>query len=227
MSEMALGDQLVSFFQNYSLISYKKRTLILNSNDSASSVFYIKDGYIRLYRISEKGEELTLTILKPNDFFPLAYGINHQRNQYYLEALTPLSLWKAPVEHFTAYIKAHLDVYYELTTRVMNRFDDMLTRIESLVFSNAYTKIATTLLMCGKSLGVEHNKDIIIPIPLTHREIATLVGITRETTSLEMKKLEKKGYIEKAQGKILLKKWRELEREVLLYPQTDILIQSV
>jgi CRP-like cAMP-binding protein len=177
--------------------------------------------------ISKKDIFESLTILKPNDFFPLAYGINHQRNQYYLEALTPLSLWKAPVELFTAYIKTHFDLYYELTTRVLNRFDDVLTRMESLVFSNASTKIATTLLICAKSLGIEKNNDIIIPIPLTHRDIATLVGITRETTSLEMKKLEKKGYIFKSQGKIHLKNWKVLEQELLLYPQTDILIQSL
>lgn len=227
MSESVLSEKLEFFFKNYSLLGYKKRALILNSNDSASSVFYLKEGYIRVYRISDKGEELTVTILKPNDFYPLAYGINHQRNQYYLEALTFLSLWKAPVEHFTSYIKNHVDIYYELTTRVLNRFDDVLTRMESLVFSNASTKIATTLLLCGKSLGTEQKDDIVIPLPLTHRDIATLVGITRETTSLEMKKLEKKGYIEKCEGKIHLKNWRELERELLLYPQTDILIQSL
>lgn len=226
MNELSFLEKLDLFFINYTPVHYKKRTLILHSNDSASSVFYIKEGYVRVYRISDQGEELTLTILKPTDFFPLAYGIHHQENQYYLEALTPLTLWKVPSEQFVAFIKNHTDIYFELTTRMLNRFTGVLTRMESLVFSNAYTKIATTLLICGKSIGEERNDDLIISPPLTHRDIATLVGITRETTSLEMKKLENEGHIRKYQGRIHIKNWRKLEKD-LLYSPTDSLFSTM
>ena len=178
---LLLSAQLDDFFQETKLQFYKKRALILHPNDISSSVFYLKSGYIRVYRISEEGEELTLTILKPKDFFPLTYGINNAANLYYLEAITPLELWRAPQEQFLQFIKSDADILYYLTTRIIVRFDGALSRMEYLVFSNAYVKVATTLLICAKRFGELDGDDIVVQVPLTHKDIAKLVGITRET----------------------------------------------
>jgi len=221
MLETFLSAKLNLFFQNYKLTSYRKRDLILHANDASSSVFYIKNGYVRVYRISEQGEELTLTILKPKDFFPLTYGIHAITNPYYLEAITPLELWKAPQDKFLDYIKNHPDILYELTSRILVRFDGVLSRIEYLVFSNAYTKVAATLLVCAKRFGEKIGNDIVVKVPLTHRDIATLVGITRETTSLEMKKLEKQGFLGRNGKLFVVKNLRRLEQEILLTSQED------
>lgn len=226
MLQTILIQKIDEFFQQYKPLTYKKRDLILHANDTPLSVFYIKSGYVRVYRISEQGEELTLTILKPNDFFPLTYGINTVVNPYFLEAITPLTLWKAPQEQFIKFITTHADIYYELITRVLIRFDGVLSRMEYLVFSNAYTKVASTLLICAKQFGEQQGEDIILRVPLTHRDIATLIGITRETTSLEMKKLEKEGFLTRNGRLFVLKNRKELEQKMLLPTSTNSLIAS-
>lgn len=200
------------------MLQYKKRTMILHSNDSTSIVFFIKSGYIRVFRISEDGEELTLTILKEYDFFPLTYGFNNNEakaNNYYLETITPLELWKAPQEQFMQFLKKDSELFFELANTVMLKFDGFLTRMEYLVFNNAYTKVATTLLMCAKDLGEQHGDEIIVKIPLTHKDIATMIGITRETTSLEMKKLERKGFVRRSGKFIIINNYKLLEEEAL------------
>jgi len=223
MLELSSIQKLGSFFGQYKLLQYKKRSMILNSNDSLSSVFYIKSGYIRVFRISEEGEELTLAILKQHDFFPLTYGIGTTRHNYYLEAITPLELWKAPQDQFMQFIRRDPELFYELTDRLLVRFDGVLARMESMVFSNAYAKVATILLMCAKGLGEANGNQIIVRVPLTHKDIATMIGITRETTSLEMKKLERKGVV-KRQGKFLIvNDCNLLEEEALQRSNPDIL----
>lgn len=208
------------FFKSAQLMQYKKRNLILNARDSSLSVFYIKSGYLRVYRISEQGEELTLTILKPGDFFPLTYGISDINNAYYIEAITKVELWKTSQENFVSFIKENPDVLYELTTRILVKFDGVLTRIEYMVFCNAYIKVATTLLVCAKKFGEQQGEDIIVQVPLTHHDIATLAGITRETTSLEMKKLEKQGYLAKTGRLFLIKNIKQLE-QVIVYATSE------
>jgi CRP-like cAMP-binding protein len=204
------------FFQTAKLLHYRKRDLIFHAEDMSLDIFYIKSGYLRVYRISEQGEELTLTILKPGDFFPLTYGMQGTTIPYYLEAITALELWKAPQERFIAFIKANPDVLYDLTSQIMVRFDGVLTRIEYLIFSNAYIKVATTLLICAKKFGEYNGRDIVVQVPLTHRDISTFVGITRETTSLEIKKLEKKGYLGKKGRLFVIKEMKALEEEIYL-----------
>lgn len=213
---------LDTFFQKNTLLFYKKRVMILHPNDAPSSVFYIKNGYVRVYRITEDGEELTMTILKPKDFFPLTYGLNKSANPYYLEALTSLALWRAPQEEFSQFLTENPDVFYDLSTRLMIRFDGVFTRMEYLVLSNAYVKVAKTLLACAQRFGrASGDSDTIIDVPLTHRDIATLVGITRETTSLEMKKLEKEGFLKKDGRLLTLRNKKRLEEKIALAFQND------
>jgi CRP-like cAMP-binding protein len=89
--------------------------------------------------------------------------------------------------------------------------------MEYLVFSNAYTKIATTLISCANKFGeIQKNNSTIIDIPLTHKDIATLVGITRETTSLEMKKLEKQGFISRDGRRLIINNVKKLEEVIFL-----------
>jgi CRP-like cAMP-binding protein len=214
-------DKLHSFFSQYKLLKYKKRDMILRAHDTSSSVFLIQNGYIRVYRISEQGEELTLTILRPGDFFPLTYGISTSPNPYYLEAITPLEFWRAPQEHFMEFTKNNIDVYFELTTKMMIRMDGVLSRMEYLIFSNAYTKIAATLLACAKKFGDQKGEHIVLKVPLTHKDIAAFVGITRETTSLEMKKLEHDGFIGKEGKLLVVKNYKKLERDVLFVNGDD------
>ncbi len=209
------------FFKIFPLLRYKNRDLILHAQDSSASVFYLKSGYLRVFRISEKGEELTLMILKPGDFFPFTYGINIISNPYFLESITQLELWKSPQDQFIAFIKANPDVLFELTSRIIVKFDGVLTRIEYLIFSNAYIKVATTLLICAKKFGEQQGNDMVVQVPLTHRDIATMVGVTRETTSLEMKKLEKQGYLGKIGRLFIIKNVRRLEEELLLASQEN------
>jgi CRP/FNR family transcriptional regulator len=211
MIDSQLIASIEQFFQSSKVFSYKKRTHILHPEDIPSSVFYIKNGYVRVYRISEEGEELTLTILKPKDFFPLSYGINSVAHPYHLEAITSIEIWKAPQEQFLQFIKSNPELFYDLTTRLLVRFDGVLSRMENLLFCSAHVKVAATLLMCAKGFGEEYNGNTLVKVPLTHRDIATLVGITRETTSLEMKKLEKQGLLTKSGRFIVITDLKRLE----------------
>lgn len=227
MADSYLIQQFEKFFQKFKLYQYKKRSLILKSNDSTSSVFYIKSGYIRVFRISENGEELTLAILKSHDFFPLTYGIGTTNQSYYLEAITPLELWKAPQEFFIEFIKKDPELFYELTERLLISFDGVLARIESMAFSNAYTKVATILLMCARGLGENDGEQIILRVPLTHKDIATMIGITRETTSLEMKKLERKGLVKRQGRYLIITHYKKLEEECLNVSQAGLGTESI
>lgn len=211
MSESQLILKLEQFFQTSKIHSYRKRTLIFHPNDSQSMVFYIKSGYVRVYLISEEGEELTLTLLKPKDFFPLSYAINNKANPYHIEAITPLELWKVPQEHFLQFIKSDPEVLYELTTHILVKFDNVLSRVENLLFCNANVKVAAALVMCARGFGEDHEGNTLVKVPLTHRDIAALIGITRETTSLEMKKLEKQGLLTKTGRFIIIKDLKRLE----------------
>lgn len=219
-------ESLTAFFNNYKPHQFRKRDLVAADEEVSKKVFFIKEGYMRVYRISEEGEELTLTILKPFDLFPITWGGNNTLDNCYLEAVTTLELWIVPQDEFFNYIKSNPIMFNRLTSYLSMRLNSLLTRMEYLVFGTAYTKVASTIFLCAKRFGAKRGSDVVVDLPLTHKDISTLVGITRETTCLEMKKLERKGLIAHYGRILVIKNIKMLEEESLLKNQPDLLLHN-
>lgn len=178
-----------------------------------AGVFYLKKGFVRRYTISEEGEELTLIIFKPGDFFPVMWAIKNIPNNEYLEAMTEVEVQRVPRESFLAFLKQYPEVGFEVLGNIVTRLDGILERIKYLVFGNADQKVASILVICGERFGEKKGRTVLIKLALTHQDIASLIGLTRETTSIEIKKLERDGLISHQGRFILIKNMTKLQKE--------------
>lgn len=213
---ISIAEKLNKFFSKFKKHYYKKGEMILRGGDSPQGVYFINKGYIKDYSISKEGEELTLIIFKPEDFFPMQWVFNNRPNAHYFEAMTEVELWRCKKEEFINFIKDNPDIFFELTSHILIRMGGIMQRMEYLAFGNAYEKVASILMICAERFGEKKGNGSIINIPLTHRDIAMLVGMTRETVSIETKKLERKGIIGYAGRLIFVKNIKKLQEESLL-----------
>lgn len=215
MLSPTINQRLQSFFLEYKPLDFDKREIVLQAGEPSGSIYMIKEGYVRSYRITEAGEELTQLILSPGDLFPLGLGLYEISGDYYLESLTKLHLYRAPKEAFISFIRTQSEVFSELTMEVLSKFGNLLTRMEDLVVGRAYTRVASTLLICAQRFGIKAGDDVVVGLPLTHKDIGNLAGITRETTCLEMKKLEQKGLVTRNGRLLVIKDIERLKEESL------------
>lgn len=79
---------------------------------------------------------------------------------------------------------------------LLEDYAETLKRVEHLVFSDAYRRVISVLIYVAKHFGQKDTRGIVVHHKFTHQDIATLVGVARETASIEIAKLEKKGLIE-------------------------------
>jgi len=70
------------------------------------------------------------------------------------------------------------------------------------------------LLYIAKHFGEENNKGILVSHRFTQQDIATLVGVTRETASIEIGILEKKGLVKYVDHSMQLANIQDLELEL-------------
>ena len=196
---------------------YKKGETILRAGDFPQGVLFLKKGYVRLFSVSEDGKELTLVIYKPGEFFPVVWTFfGGKPSVYYFEALTACELIKVQREKFLGFITRDVDVFTYVAKHIITRFQIALQRMEYLAFGNSSSKLASILLICAKEYGKEGSLEPEIDIPLTHKDIANLVGVTRETISIELKKFERKGLVGRHGRHIVIKNKRQLAREAIL-----------
>ena len=209
-------ESLNKFFSKFKKYHYKKGELILRGGDNPQGVYFIHSGYVKDYSISKDGEELMLILFKPEDFFPMQWVFNNKPNDHYFETMTEVELWRCPKAHFLALIEANPEIFFELTSHIVLRLGGIMQRMEYLAFGNAYQKVASIIMICAERFGERKGNGWIIHIPLTHKDIAMFIGMTRETVSIEIKKLERKGIIEYAGRSIFVKDTVRLQGESLL-----------
>jgi len=185
------------FFSHYTLLHYDKGERILREHESPSGVYLLQKGVVREYLISEEGNELS-TILRPEGtVFPLRWAINNQPNIYNFQTMTSVELWRAPKDAFYELLEQNPEVLMWITKQVVNDVSTLVYRMQHIVFGNAQSKVASVVLTAAKRFGKkeEGNENLTVDMPLTHQQIADSAGVTRETASLEMKKLKELGLI--------------------------------
>src|SRR4030042_2035731 len=164
--------------------------------------------------LTPDGNELTLNIYKPGTFFPMFWAIGDVPNQYSFQAMTQVSLNKAPKKEFIEFLRSNPAVLFDLTQRIMRGVDGLITNIRHFLVGNSNKRIASTLLMASKRFGKKTDKGkIIISLSLTHQDIADLAGMTRETTSLAIERLSKLKILKQVKRKFVIEDIDRLSKE--------------
>jgi CRP/FNR family transcriptional regulator len=201
------------FFSQFHLHIYKKGELILQP-DQTNGVFFLKNGNVRVYGISPQGIEVGIHIFVPNTYFPMTWVISDIPNRYYYEALTDVQIYQAPKEAVLSFLKKNVDVFFDLTKRIISGLDRLVARVEYLSYGKAHEKVVSVILYLARHFGVEKNNTVTIKHIFTHRDIGSLAGITRETTSREWEKLEEKGIISYRNQSIRIHDLLKLKKEL-------------
>lgn len=198
--------KLNPFFAQYKPLSYKKGQVILRPEDKIEYIYFIEKGYVKFYYLSPDGKELTFLIYNPGYIFPLLFTfLGEMVTKYYFEAYTPLTLRRAPRETFTELISTNNFLMFSLGQEVVIRWQELLNRMELLKLGSASQNVAYVIAFCAEQFGTKNGHGITIDLPLAHKDIASMVGLTRETVSLEMKKLEQQGLLEYKRSSITVK----------------------
>lgn len=206
---MAPDQKLKDFFDSKPLF-YKKGEIVLRSQDAPPGVYFLKKGFVKDSSVSSDGQEFTLFIFKPDDIFPYSWAFNQIPNRHDYVAITNCEVERRTRHDFLKFIEKNPDVLFMLTQWILIRLRGLLQRMEYLVFGNASQKVASMFVILSERFGKRKN-GIEIPIPLSHKDIADLVGITRETASIEIKKLIQKDYLSTSAKKYIVKQPKKLQ----------------
>lgn len=208
-------EKVGKFFGKFPLVVYKKGDFILRADDiTPPGIFFIKEGFVRQFLISKKGEMFVVHVFQPGSFFLMTWAINSQPNSYNFEAFTNCHLYKAPLLDVRNFVKENPEIMYNFTSRLLRGLDGLLTRMEYLMVESSYIKTASLLLYLAEKFGQKEGGSIIIHLSLTHKEIASWIGTTRETASLQLEQMKKQGFIDYQRKYILIRNPQNLQKEI-------------
>jgi CRP/FNR family cyclic AMP-dependent transcriptional regulator len=203
---MDLQKRIGTFFSQFPSSRYPKGEIVVSDTDINNQVFYIETGFIIEYHISQSGEMFIVNLYPPGTFFPLCAFCEQPSESGYFETLTPCVIRNTSVRNFADFFLTDRELLIDFTNRLSRSLYYLAGRLGMVASSSAYQRTASALVYLAKNLGrpTGSNGSVIIDFDLTHREIAAWVGTARETASIQMKRLQKKGLVNYDRRKIII-----------------------
>ena len=203
--------KLENFLAQFPGQTYKKGDIIIEADKPPAGIFYIQSGIIRQYFLTESGEEITLNLYKPHSFLPMAWAIGNLANEHFYEALTSVTVKRAPKEPFLSFLKKEPEILYDLLRRVYVGIEGLWLHLESLTSGNSYTKLVTSLVILAKRFGKVDKHDVIVELKLNETDIASYSGMARETASRELQKLKKQALVSFDKGLLVIHNFEKMK----------------
>jgi CRP-like cAMP-binding protein len=204
-----LNDSLVSDLANSSVVlDFRRRRFVYRAGEPADCLYAIIHGRIKLCRIeSETGREAVIDILPEGSLFgeSALYSVAGQRANSAV-AYENSRLLRIYVADFKRGM-AEDDRLHDYTFRLIGqRLDHAERRLADFALNAIPARLDRLLADFSDRYGVSEPEGVLIDIPLPHREIASIVGSTRESVTVRLNAMRREGTIEFVKRRILIKR---------------------
>ncbi len=176
--------------------SYGAGSTIIYQGEVPKSASVLTSGIVRVFSISPQGEEQIVTFHIAGEFFPSSWIFGKTPGTlFFYEALTDCEIASCPRAELLEFMTAESSRTHALLDYFATNYAASMIRVNALEQPKARDKLIYTLYYLCQRYGNTNTNKIKIPLMLTHQNFASLVGLTRETTAIEMNKLKKEKII--------------------------------
>ena len=179
---------------------YPKNIILINEGDLSDSLYIIVSGRVKVYLSDENGKEVLLNILGPGEYFGELALLDAEPRSASVMTTEPSQISVVTKADYQRCITAHPEIPFDLIQVLAHRIRVLTANVKNLALLDVNGRVACTLL----NMAIEHDGKLVIQHRLTHQDIASMVGASREMVSRIMKDLTKGGYIKIKDKKIVL-----------------------
>jgi CRP/FNR family transcriptional regulator len=180
---------------------FPRDAAIFRQNDVADAVCILGEGLVKIVSLSETGSDRILHILRPGDVFGELVLLTEPR-PFTAVALTDTlveALPRSGLLELLASSPAFARGYIRLLSR---RLYEVERAFSDLLHAWPHRRLANELLHLANDLGDETPRGTRVSLRLTQEDLSNLIGASRETVTLLIRKFEEMG--------LLLREGREI-----------------
>ena len=202
MFEGASEEELSAITAMVTFREYPRGSFILTQNDRGSIMYLLVSGRVKVSLASPEGKELALSYLEaPAHFGEMAAADSEPRSADVI-AMTDVEVVGIEARDLAAVIKTQPELAIMLITSLSRRVRDLIGRLEDMAFHDATHRVMRVVLNVATASYEARGVPVIEN--LTHYEIATLAGTSRETASRVISNLGRDGILATRGRKIVV-----------------------
>jgi CRP/FNR family transcriptional regulator len=179
--------------------------------DRADVVYILKQGRVKLSVLSESGKEIAIDIIQRGEIFGEFALVDESLRSNMTQALDDVLMLVFSKHDFTKLLKSLPNLSFNYIRLVGDRRRRMEKKLSDITSKPVSGRICELLHeLSTSSAEVEAGASDYL-VPLTHQDVASLIGAARQTTTTILNDLERRGIIELGRGWIRVKRLKELQ----------------
>ncbi|NJD61204.1 MAG: Crp/Fnr family transcriptional regulator [Deltaproteobacteria bacterium] len=181
---------------------YPRNTALFYEGGPGDSLFIVRKGLVKLVSLSDAGTETILHILRPEDVFGELLLVEGMR-PFTAIAMTDVAADVLSRNHFLEILPACPVFAANYAKLLSSRLMQVEREFAGLIHAWAFHRLAKELLHLAEDIGEDAGTGTRIALQLPHEDLANLVGVARETVTIQLHKFEEMGLIRR-EGRTLV-----------------------
>ncbi|MGH8690111.1 MAG: Crp/Fnr family transcriptional regulator [Burkholderiales bacterium] len=179
--------------------TFPKRAIIVTEGDDTDSLYVLLSGKARVFVADDKGREVQLNQLGPGEYFG-EITLDGGPRSASVTALEDCRCAVVKRAEFNTFLEQHPELALHIVRKLARRVRDLTENVRSLALMDVYGRVARLLL----ELAEEKDGRLMVSEHLTHKDIASRVGASREMISRIFSDLAEGGYVRKEDGQLVI-----------------------
>ena len=184
------AEELESFSCHGTTRKFKKNKLIINQGDETNSLYVLLEGELKVYTEDDNGKELTVRILRAGDSFGELALLGEFPRSASVMTMTDCSAFVVTKANYMECLRNNPQVSMALIKSLANMVKETTDELTHIALTDVYGRLVHML----EKYAIEKDGQPLVP-KFTHREMASMIGSSREMVSKILKDLEKGEYI--------------------------------
>ncbi|KPV45054.1 Crp/Fnr family transcriptional regulator [Alicyclobacillus ferrooxydans] len=176
-----------------------KGTLIITPDTENVSLYFLKQGRVRLFKVNEDGKQLTIGLLGKGNIFGETETFSTGSGSAYVEAMDDALVCILGKKDFEGLLMKRPQVALKMVSILTQRIRESEEMLENLAFRDVRYRLLYLLSKLAKSFGQpsdgEKSPYTKLDLNLSHQELANMIGATRESVSVTLSQLAKEGIV--------------------------------
>ena len=189
--------------------SVSKGDVLFRKGSKGTALYIVKRGRIRLSISSRLNGEFVLAIASEGDYFGEETLLDGKPCLFDAIAMEHAELLLLDRRDFLAFLESNKGAVQLILLSLSQRLRDTVDLLGDACFLNVSERFAKKLVELAMVHGCHEGGNIYIDLPLSQKELASLVGATRESINKELRLLREKGLVSNQEQGICI---HDLER---------------
>ena len=179
-------------------------------SDTADGAFLLAQGRVRICSTTLEGKQAILAFVEPGELFGELALIQTGEREERAETTTDSTVVLLPGDELRRLMETFAEVSLGVAKLIGLRRKRVERRLRSLLFRSNRDRLAHLLLELVEQYGRTSNDGVLLDIKLSHQELSSIIGATRETVTTLLGEMQLEGLLKVSRQKIIVRDLRRL-----------------